>query len=74
MPKSKISQDDMNKYKYLFGYRLKQNEIAERNQKILVEINEAKRASKHIKSSNLEEFKVAKVIQSHRIINTHIKV
>lgn len=58
---SRITHDDLSKYGQLFGHIVKSREAAERNQKIRAEIDEAKRACKHLKSSNLEEFKIAKV-------------
>lgn len=61
MPKTRITHDDMLKYNYLFGYLVKSREISDRNKKIRAEIDEAVRASKNLKSSNLEEFKIVKV-------------
>ena len=63
MISSRITQDDMIKYNYLFGYLVKSREISERNRRIRAEIDEAKRMSKNLKSSNIDEFKEAKVFK-----------
>lgn len=62
MSSRKISQEDMIRYKYLFGYRIQLIEANERNRKIFQEIDDITRNSKNLKSSNLAEFKIAKVL------------
>lgn len=58
---SKITTEDMAKYGYLFGYKLKLKEALERNRKISAEIDEIRKESRNLRSSNLNEFKNFKV-------------
>jgi hypothetical protein len=58
---SKITMEEMLKYNYLFGNKIKLKEIADRNRQIASEIDEIRKASRNLKSTNLQEFKEFKV-------------